>query len=208
MNVKNIVKQLLTRIFSENVIVFKRREKDRIFLTFDDGPNPEFTPKILDILKAHCIKAEFYLIGTQVQRHPDIVRRIIAEGHVIGSHSFSHKGFGRMGWANQKEEIVRGAQAVKPFAPEQELLFRPPQGRLNLKQILFCRERKIKIMMWTVDSMDYDRTKNKDAILERLKNIRFNGGEIILFHDDNHVTVDALGDCIHWIKSKNLKFAV
>jgi len=111
-------------------------------------------------------------------------------------------------WAEQKQEIIKGVEITKMFDPQGKLLFRPPQGRLNLQQILFCRSQGITILMWTVDSLDYNRKMEKNAILERLKNIRFNGGEVVLFHDDNQVMLDILPEFIRWAKSKNLEFAV
>jgi len=150
-------------------------DEKNVFLTFDDGPDPEVTPWILDLLNQYNAKATFFCLGKNVERHPDIFQRIKDEGHAVGNHTYSHLN----GWrtSNKKyfEDIKRADNLI------QSNLFRPPYGRIKPSQIRVLKE-KYRIVMWDVMSGDYSEKMNREKSAGNvLKWSR--PGSIIVFHD-------------------------
>ena len=165
-----------------------------VYLTFDDGPVPEATPWVLEQLKQFNAKATFFCIGDNVNKHPDIFRRILKEGHEIGNHTFNHLN----GWDTsasayientwQSEEMMReigkeGKQSTNPkLRTPNYKLFRPPYGRIKNSQARALKQEGYKIIMWDVISGDY----NSDFSAENcFRNVVDNAesGSIIVFHD-------------------------
>ncbi len=148
---------------------------NKIFLTFDDGPDPEATPRILDLLAGHNAKATFFCLGRQVEKYPAIFDRIKNEGHAVGNHTYSHLS----GWttSNKKyfEDIERADQIIG------SKLFRPPYGRIRLSQIKVLKE-KYKIVMWDVMSGDYDERQTPERIVERVQKL-VQPGSVVVGHD-------------------------
>ena len=146
-----------------------------IFLTFDDGPDPEATPRVLDILAEHDAKATFFCLGRQVEKHPAIFNRIKKEGHAVGNHTYSHLS----GWttSNKKyfEDIARADEIIG------SKLFRPPYGRIRLSQIRVLKK-KYKIVMWDVMSGDYDAKQKPEEIIKRVHRL-CRPGSVVVFHD-------------------------
>src|SRR3984893_6484311 len=105
-----------------------------IAMTFDDGPSDKLTPKLLNLLAAHHIKATFFVIGQNVVEHPEIVRRAAREGHEIGNHSWSHANFGKISDESARRELQKTDDAIKDAAGVQPTLFRPPYGSLSVRQ--------------------------------------------------------------------------
>ncbi len=150
-------------------------EDKRIFLTFDDGPTEGVTPWVLDTLKEHNVKATFFCLGKKVEMHPDIFERIIAEGHTIGNHTYSHL----KGWETRTGQYVQDVDLANDLVKSK--LFRPPYGRIKSSQTRLLRKR-YKIIMWNLLSMDYSRwVSPKRCASIVLNNLR--SGAIIVFHD-------------------------
>jgi len=150
-------------------------EKNKVFLTFDDGPDPEVTPWVLDVLNRYKAKATFFCLGKNVEKYPELFQRIKEEGHAIGNHSYSHLD----GWRTKNkgyfEDIERADKLI------QSNLFRPPYGRIKPSQIRVLKE-KYKIIMWDVLSGDYSEKINGEKSAGNvLKWSR--SGSIIVFHD-------------------------
>ena len=139
----------------------------RIALTFDDGPSP-YTPKVLDILRARGVKATFFLCGENARRYPELVRRIQAEGHVIGNHTYSHPYLHLMARARIAEEIDRTQSTLERITGRRPELFRPPYGVRWFTLRALLRERAMTMVMWTNDHTQLD---------------RLSPGAIILLHD-------------------------
>ncbi|MBA7522247.1 Peptidoglycan-N-acetylglucosamine deacetylase [subsurface metagenome] len=153
--------------------------ENKVFLTFDDGPDPEVTPWVLDLLNRYKAKATFFCLGKNVERYPDIFQRIKDEGHGVGNHSYSHLN----GWGTKNnkyfEDIKRADKLI------QSNLFRPPYGRIMPSQIRVLKE-KYKIVMWDVMSGDYSEKINGEKSAGNvLKWSR--PGSIIVFHDIQQV---------------------
>lgn len=154
---------------------FCTEDKD-VYLTFDDGPVPESTPWVLDLLKKYNIKASFFCIGENVAKHPDIYARIIEEGHRVGNHTQTHLS----GWDTEDsvylKEIETAAQHISSN------LFRPPYGRLSRTQSAEIIK-DYKIIMWDVISADFDtKISAEDCYQNIIKNVR--AGSILVFHDN------------------------
>ena len=150
-------------------------DENKIYLTFDDGPIPEVTPWVLDVLKARDIKATFFCVGANVKNNPDIYDRILAEGHTVGNHTQNHLS----GWtaANDaySKEIEEAAQHI------QSSLFRPPYGRISPIQYAQIKD-QYKVIMWDTLSKDYDTTLSSDQVYQNATT-SVKSGSIIVFHD-------------------------
>ena len=161
-------------------------EGNQIYLTFDDGPIPEVTPWVLDLLKEYRAKATFFCIGDNVKKHPEIFRRIVAEGHSIGNHTFNHLN----GWSTDTSHYVQNvlkAEKILEINSSAEIraknrLFRPPFGRLRPLQAKELQKRGFKLVMWEIISEDYDRKVSSEKCFDNVsKNAK--PGSIIVFHD-------------------------
>lgn len=154
-----------------------------VALTFDDGPNPHMTPLVLDVLKEYGIKATFFLVGTEVQKNQDIVRRMISEGHIVGNHTHSHKSvFPLSGAAAVQKELRMCNAAIAEVIGKKPKLFRPPFGVTNPiigKEVMSLQ---MKAVGWSIRSFDTISSINRGKVCERVvKNLR--PGAIILLHD-------------------------
>ncbi|MEQ8625326.1 MAG: polysaccharide deacetylase family protein [Vicingaceae bacterium] len=146
-----------------------------IYLTFDDGPTPGITEKVLDLLKTYNAKATFFCIGNNVAKNRTLFDRIIAEGHQVGNHTNSHLN----GWKTKTADYIENVmQCTEIF---QSNLFRPPYGRIKKKQIKKLQE-QFKIVMWSVLSMDFDSNKTEDQCWE-ITAKQLKPGAIVTFHD-------------------------
>jgi glycosyltransferase involved in cell wall biosynthesis/peptidoglycan/xylan/chitin deacetylase (PgdA/CDA1 family) len=166
-------------------------KRAEVSLTFDDGPDPEFTPRILELLRAHRVRATFFLIGEKVEREPNLVRRIVAEGHELANHSYTHPHFDHLTMAQALEEIDR-TEALLEIAPRgAQRLWRPPRGKLNRTSLLAGRRRGLTLVMWNVDLKDF-RATAPDDILARLRSRPLTAGDIVLYHGHNEAALAAL----------------
>jgi peptidoglycan-N-acetylglucosamine deacetylase len=154
---------------------FPSKGEKTAYLTFDDGPIPEVTPQVLDILASRGAKATFFCVGENVERYPEIFRRILDDGHAVGNHSFSHL----KGWQTPAEEYVGNVERCRRLVDSS--LFRPPHGRFTLRQFLRLRK-NYRFVLWSVLSKDYDRETTPDQCLANV--LKFTRpGSIIVFHD-------------------------
>lgn len=161
------------------------------YLTFDDGPHPEHTPLLLDLLAERGAHASFFLVGKRVEQYPEIVKRIVAEGHLIGNHSWSHERFGRRPLAEQLHELDRTDAVLAPFDGMAHHRVRPPQGSLPLSLLISLMRRQRRIAYWSYDSMDY----RQPPVAELVAHFRATppaAGDIVLMHDDNALAHAAL----------------
>jgi peptidoglycan-N-acetylglucosamine deacetylase len=149
--------------------------ENNIYLTFDDGPIPEITSWVLDVLKNKGIKATFFCVGKNVEDNPTIFQRIIDEGHSVGNHTFDHLS----GWKTDNE--VYKTNIIKASALIESHLFRPPYGAISPNQYMLIRN-DYKVIMWDVLSKDYDGTIDEDTcyhnVIDHVKS-----GSIIVMHD-------------------------
>lgn len=177
---------LIKKIFS-NYIWDLPNIENKIYLTFDDGPTPQITEWVLEELEKYNAKATFFCIGHNIEKHPEIFKKVIKEGHSIGNHTFNHLN----GWKTSTKEyiensnqwsVVSGQNADCKLNTEYCQLFRPPYGKIKPSQSKKLRQLGYKIIMWDVLSADFDTTISPEKCLENvLKNTT--AGSIIVFHD-------------------------
>jgi peptidoglycan/xylan/chitin deacetylase (PgdA/CDA1 family) len=168
---------------------------DTIYLSFDDGPHPEHTPRVLDLLRRHDAHASFFMVGRAAEAHPAIVRRAVDEGHLIGNHSYSHPRFTLIPLAEQLDEIARADRILAEFDGNARHRFRPPSGALPVSLMLHCWRSRRCIAYWSYDTLDY-RREPKDRIVERLRTIPPVEGDVLLMHDDDHRIVEVLEEML------------
>lgn len=151
----------------------------RIALTFDDGPDLKYTPRILDILKEKNVKATFFVVGIQVNKYPEVVQRMEDEGHMIGNHSYSHPSFTKLTTEQLKQEIDETdekIQAVIGYTPE---IVRPPYGAINDEVRAELESYGKQVIIWNIDPRDWDGNSVEDMLDNILTNAR-DGGNILL----------------------------
>jgi len=154
-----------------------------IALTFDDGPDPEETPRVLDLLAAHGAHAMFFMVGRRAEAHPSLVDRAVAEGHAIANHSWDHASFVRLDHNARLEQLRRTAAALGPRGVP---LFRPPFGEQSLASLRDARRAGFQVVAWDVVSEDW-RDHLADYLVERTMR-RLRRGSIVVFHDSLYVT--------------------
>jgi peptidoglycan-N-acetylglucosamine deacetylase len=184
-----------------------------VVLTFDDGPASPFTDRILDILADHKISATFFLCGKNVERHPEIARRIVREGHTIGNHTYSHSLLFVRSGRFMAGEIDRAQEAIQQVTGIRPTLFRPPYGARWFGLMPILRQRGLKMVMWSVMAFDW---KFETQAIIRATTRRLHPGAVILLHDgheqppaggiDQSSTVDALPAIIEAVTRSGLTF--
>jgi peptidoglycan/xylan/chitin deacetylase (PgdA/CDA1 family) len=177
-----------------------------IALTFDDGPDPKNTLRLLGLLKERGIKATFYLIGKSVATYPQIVRQIVADGHEIGNHTWDHKDLSRMNDAGCLDELQKTQDAIIAACGVTPKTFRPPYGNAKLSQRKQIMEKlHYPAIIWEVDTEDWKKPfssqKVHDTILRDTK-----AGSIILCHDIHAWTIDAMPGTLDELKAKGFQF--
>lgn len=166
-----------------------------LYLTFDDGPHPEHTAPLLDLLAGHGAKATFFLIGQQVERHPQLAARIVEEGHALGNHSFSHPRFETLSLGQQFDEIERTDRLLSAIDGRRRHDFRPPRGVLSLPMLARSIRERRRILYWSYDSLDYSR-RPAGELLDVIQRHPLRAGEIVLMHDDSRLSLDLLATLI------------
>lgn len=176
-----------------------------VALTFDDGPHPELTPKLLDLLRAEGVRATFYVIGRNVDSYPDIARRIVAEGHEIANHSWSHPALTSLGAAKLNQELRSTSDIIERTTGRRPTNMRPPYGAINerVRQTIL-RDHGLDVVMWSVDPLDWKRP-GAGVVARRLVEGAAPGG-ILLAHDIHPGTIEAMPETIAGLKAKGLGF--
>jgi len=183
--------------------------ENTIYLTFDDGPTPEITERVLEILDKHQIKATFFCIGDNVRKHPEIVQKILSKQHSVGNHTYSHL----KGWKTPTKTYISNTEACRiklnsQFTIQNSQIFRPPYGKIKPWQSYKLRKLGYKIIMWDVLSKDYDASISAEKCYENvIQNV--SSGSIIVFHDSHKAkenVLNSLEKTIETLKRKGFKF--
>ena len=181
-------------LFPEAVWRIKRRGHKVAYLTFDDGPIPEVTPQILDILDRFNVKATFFMVGDNARRHPELVEEVRRRGHSIGNHTMHHL----QGRKTMPRRYLRDVQEADHILNTS--LFRPPHGLLRWSQSRVIRKH-YNLIMYDVVTRDYAVYTSPEEVVENVRRFTRNGS-IIVFHDSLkscHNTLPALPDAIKWL---------
>jgi nucleoside-diphosphate-sugar epimerase/peptidoglycan/xylan/chitin deacetylase (PgdA/CDA1 family) len=195
-----IKKVLFSAVPSRQLLVHGNRDSAQIALTIDDGPDPVHTPRILDILRDHAVKATFFVVGGAAEQYPDIVMRMKKEGHEVGSHSYSHPYFQQLSWPGAIQEIRMTQWVLGRILREQCKLFRPPHGKLSLRSLIPAWAAGQQVVMWNVDLKDYRASAGE--VEAQVNRTSFSSGDIILYHGINEPALTALPSVIRALLDK------
>lgn len=166
---------LLRKIHTDRLWRVATAEK-KIYLTFDDGPIPGVTHRVLDILREYDARATFFCVGANIEKNPEVYQQVLAEGHSTGNHTWSHMN----GWKNDNRQYY--ADVEKCAAVCESKLFRPPYGRMKPAQSRYLRKQGYKMIMWDVLSFDFDQRVTKEQCLANVLNYT-REGSLVIFHD-------------------------
>ena len=181
------------RVVEGNVIMDQPMRENLCALTFDDGPSIN-TPHLLDMLGEYGIPATFFMLGNQAERHPDIVKRVIAEGHEVGNHSYSHPNLRVVSLARKEEELRRTDTILRNLGASPQFM-RPPYGSYDASTEKVAASLGLSLMLWSMDSRDWQRLPDNYATLRNNRGTVYAPGTlrgIFLFHDSHKRTVDDL----------------
>jgi len=206
--------------FDEAVLVkkgtfFRENTSDKVVaLTFDDGPSPEWTPKILDALRDAGVKATFFMLGDHVEKYPEIAKRIVQEGHEVGNHTYDHHVLLYYKMDELEKEIKKSEKIIKDTTGVTTKYFRPPKAWLTAAEKQKIEEMGYKTVLWSLNSKDWVTFHDKQITSYILRNIR--PGDIILFHDSGGVfgteggnrtqTVKVIPRLVRKLKERGYKF--
>ena len=169
-----------------------------VYLTFDDGPIPECTPQVLDILARYQAKATFFMVAENAARYPDLVARVCEEGHLVGNHTFHHM----RGYQSSTQDYVADALLGEKIL--QTKLFRPPHGRMRYSQKNAISEAGYTIYLWDVLTHDYNPCYSAEKIVSIVRRYTRNGS-IIVFHDSiksKERMLEALPQVLEWLQTQ------
>ena len=200
-----------TEIFAvgnSSIVFSKSREPTKkIALTFDDGPHPRYTERILNILDKYHIKATFFVIGVNIQNYPAPLKKIYESGHEIGNHSFSHDNQNDLNSLNAVAEMKKCQDLIIKETGIAPRLFRPPRGACNSDVIDAAKTLGYSVVLWSIDTLDWKGTPSQ--IIASAVEKQAHGGDIILMHDYTslkNTTCDALEIIIPRLLARGYKF--
>ncbi len=209
-NTMNISSDILND-YDDIIIKHGNSEEKLIALTFDDGPDKDFTPQVLDILKKNDIKATFFVVGENVGWSPEILKREYEEGHAIGNHTFTHINVAKRSYGEIDKEISQTQEAVKKVIGEEPNLFRPPYRAISREMCSIAKNKNMNIVLWSnLDPRDWS-NPGVDYIVNTIMD-KVENGTIILLHDYNNIrnkksqTIQAIDIIIPKLKEKGYKF--
>ena len=172
-----------------------------VYLTFDDGPIPEITPWVLDLLDKYGIKATFFCVGENVYKHPEVYEMVRARGHRVGNHTYNHIQGMQYQTKNYAANVMKAAEHIDSN------LFRPPHGHMRRPQLRFL-QKQFKVIMWDVVTRDYSPHLTPDDVFEVVKRY-VRDGSVIVFHDSlkaEHNLIKALPRSIEWLLAQGYTF--
>ena len=202
------LKSLIQRMYPYGIF----RVGTAVYLTFDDGPIPEVTPQLLEILDRYGVKATFFMVGENIEKHPEVFEQVVKGGHSIGNHTYNHL----KGWDTPLEEYMANvakweeaycrqySEVRGQKAEGSRMLFRPPYGKITLKQRIALHKKGYQIYYWDVLTQDYNATKSPEWMLKRIQR-ETRPGSIINFHDSlksNERMLEVMPKVIEWLQAE------
>ncbi|WP_245583499.1 polysaccharide deacetylase family protein [Paenibacillus assamensis] len=181
----------------------------RVALTFDDAPDQLFTPRVLDVLKEYKVKATFFVVGNRAQKHPDIINRIVKEGHILGNHTYNHPNLAKVSNTIFQREVLDTQQTIKKLTGKTMRYLRPPYGNITEEQIKWLVSKNISIVNWNVDSLDWKGLNAEQVLANVMGDVK--AGAIVLQHsaggegEDLSGTVQALPQIIKQLGEQGIE---
>lgn len=202
---------IYARFFARTVVKKGRVNGKKICLSFDDGPDQIYTPLLLSILKETNTPATFFLVGANAEQAPELVSRIIAEGHEIGVHTFYHKHAYLIFLKKSIDSVIKGKKVLEALTGQSLIWFRPPWGALNLFEYICLKLIKMKIVLWSANAVDWKIKTGATGIINILKD-KIDSGSIVVLHDSGgdpgapRNMLQALPELIHSLKTEGFQF--
>lgn len=169
-------------VFIKGIIWRKEPEGKCLYLTFDDGPNPDSTYEIVALLSSLNVKATFFCVGERLASNPEMGTYLKEEGHVLANHNFQHYN----GWRTRSKEYLEGVIECQKILEEQNLtakkLYRPPYGKVTVGQLNNLKSAGFNVVNWSLMPGDFEQELSEDTLLKRL--LKFKSGDIIVLHDN------------------------
>ena len=197
------LKSIFQRLFPYGIF----RTGQAVYLTFDDGPIPEVTPAVLDILAKYGVKATFFMVGENIEKHPEVYEQVVKAGHSIGNHTYNHL----KGWKYSTKEYLANVEK-SPITNHQlpiTNLFRPPYGKATLCQRRALTRLGYRIIFWDILTRDYEASRTPEQMLAQIQK-ETRPGSIINFHDSlksNERMLTVLPQAIEWLQDQGYELA-
>lgn len=186
---------LATVLPSRRFVVRGKASWPVIHLTFDDGPHPEHTPRLLDALREYDVRATFFVVGIHAACHPDLVRRIVAEGHTIGNHSYFHREPSHTPADSLLVEVRQCRGLLHKLTGRDVNLFRPPKGSLTVGKLRGLWNAGQTVVLWNIDPRDFAMTES-NQLIRWAESYRPAAGDIVLMHDNHPHAAEAVGTLV------------
>lgn len=191
-----------------NAYYIGNTEEKKIYLTFDAGFENGFTPKILDALKKHNVKATFFVVGNYIQTSPDLVKRMVDEGHIVGNHTFHHPDMSKISDKESFQKEMESLEALykETTGKEMHKYYRPPQGKYSEDNLKLANELGYKTFFWSLAYVDWltDKQPTKQQAFDKLE--RVHPGAIVLLHSTSQTNADILDELIEKWKGQGFSF--
>ena len=200
-----ILKRLLLAATPSSLLLQRGpAQSGAVALTFDDGPHPEYTPAILDALAHQRATATFFVVGKCARRHPELIRRIVSEGHTLGCHTDTHVDLTRVGFRDARRECQVARECLEQLSKQRIRYLRPPWGRIGLNGLPVALLTRMTLTLWSLDSHDH-LGLTPEELTQRLKTAPLGAGDIVLLHDDGANTAAALPDILSLLRDRQLR---
>ncbi|MGL4521560.1 MAG: polysaccharide deacetylase family protein [Bacilli bacterium] len=194
---------------SEGSVIWEVPMKEKLIaLTFDDGPDPAYTPRLLDVLKQSNVKATFFVLGRNVEHHPKIVARMVKEGHQVSNHTYNHPKLGKLNADQMKDELWRTEALLRQYRTDFPALLRPPTGQWDPRIVKEVSKLGFVVTLWSWDQDTYDwQDPGVSTIVKRIMD-GLSPGDIVIMHDaggNRNQTIAAVKAVLPLLKSKGYR---
>ncbi|MDW8028446.1 MAG: polysaccharide deacetylase family protein [Armatimonadota bacterium] len=190
----------LERGIKYHKLIHGDRTKRQVAITFDDGPHPDYTPKLLEILRQYEAKATFFVVGKMAEKYPNLVKEQVADGHSVGNHTYHHVNLTRIPKEYIATEIKACGEVLRSITGKAPRLFRPPGGDYDKQVAEVAEALGYTIVLWSINPGDYADPGEK--VIETLVLKKVRNGDIILLHDGVQETIDVLPQILGFLKDK------
>lgn len=177
-------------------------QNNAIILTFDDGPDERYTGKLLDVLKENQVRAVFFVVAANAKKHPEIIKRMVKENHMIGFHSLEHKNEMLHSYWYTKKEFEEGVHIMNQMGIRMQY-YRPPWGHVNMFSNFFARKHHMRLCLWDVMAGDWKSDASVGSILKKLRK-QVHSGSVICLHDAGEATGGAIGAPLKTIEALSI----
>lgn len=207
LSARKMVKHGLATLWPSTILIKGKPTATSVALTFDDGPHPKNTCRILDILNRDSATATFFLQGREAEKYPELVREIFAYGYQIGNHGYAHLDAKRTPLQEYIKDINRAQDALQNIiGTKLEKILRPPFGSITGMAFFFLALSGYRLVFWSIDSGD-SIIRSSAELIAHIETIPINGGDILLFHEDYSHTIIALPAILQTIRERGLAFS-